>query len=282
MSDRIAVWFSCGAASAVAAYMAKRVYPAAELRILNTPVPEEDEDNQRFRQDVQDWVGAEIETVVNENEKLRSCDDVWTHNYMSTPYGAKCTQLIKKQSRQQWERRNPGYEHILGFTADEQDRHDKFVMTERQIIPILIDLGIDKQECYRILLSVGLELPRMYSMGYPNANCVGCSKATSPTYWNHVRACHPEVFDKRVIQSDRYGAKLARCHPKYLDFCSKHDDGLWYDDRADKCLHGADGTLSSPRIHLRDLPPDAKGAPLKNMDFECGVFCEEWRPSDRA
>lgn len=240
---KIAVWFSCGAASAVAAKMAISRFSDAEIRILNTPVPEEHEDNQRFRNDVANWLGYDIETVVNENPKHRSCDDIWKNNYMSTPRGAKCTQLIKKKARQQWESKNPGYTPVLGFTADESSRHDKFVLTERYIIPVLIDLGITKSDCYRIIREAGIDLPEIYRLGYPNANCIGCVKATSPTYWNHVRKVHPDVFDQRVIQSDRYGAKLVR--------------------------------YKGERIHLRDLPPDAVGRPMKNMDFECGIFCEE-------
>ena len=86
-------------------------------------------------------------------------------------------------------------------------------------------------------------LPAIYLMGYPNANCIGCVKATSPTYWNHVRQHHPDVFQHRAEQSRKLGAKLVR--------------------------------YKGQRIFLDELPPDAKGRPLKSMDFECGIFCEE-------
>jgi hypothetical protein len=242
---KIAVWFSCGAASAVAAIETFKQYPGAEIRVLNTPVPEEHKDNRRFCEDVGRYLGVNIELVVNENTNHRSCDDVWKNNFMSTPKGAKCTQLIKKKARQQWEKLNLGYEVVLGFTADEKERHEDFVMSERPILPVLIDAGISKNDCYKTLIDLGIELPEMYRLGYPNANCIGCVKATSPTYWNHVRKTHPDVFDERVEQSDRYGAKLVRVNNK--------------------------------RIHLRELDPSAKGRPMKSMDIECGIFCEEQR-----
>lgn len=241
--NKVAVWFSCGAASAVAAKMTILLSGGSGVRVLNTPVPEEDADNQRFREDVSGWLGIPIETVVNKNPRKRSCDDVWQNHYMSTPTGAPCTKFIKKEARQQWEVDNPGYEHVLGFTYDEKDRHDKFVLTERNILPVLIAAKITKQDCFDIVRRAGIELPRMYRLGYPNANCVGCSKATSPTYWNHVRKHHPEVFAKRIEQSERYGAKLVR--------------------------------VKNERIPLKDLDPLAKGRPMKGMEFECGVFCEE-------
>ena len=82
----------------------------------------------------------------------------------------------------------------------------------------------------------------MYRLGYPNANCIGCVKATSPTYWNLVRRTFPDVFTDRAAQSRRLGARLAR--------------------------------LDGQRIFLDELPPDAQGRPLKQMP-ECGLFCEE-------
>jgi hypothetical protein len=110
-------------------------------------------------------------------------------------------------------------------------------------LPVLIDDKITKAECYKIVQSWKIELPRIYSMGYPNANCIGCCKATSPTYWNHVRERHPEVFQKRSDQSREIGARLVRVKGK--------------------------------RIFLDELDKNAKGHKMKNMDFECGIFCEE-------
>jgi hypothetical protein len=47
-------------------------------------------------------------------------------------------------------------------------------------------------------------------MGFPNANCIGCVKATSPNYWSLVRKHYPEVFARRADQSRRFGSRLVR------------------------------------------------------------------------
>jgi hypothetical protein len=246
MKETIAVWFSCGAASAVAAAKTLEFYGANyNVRIVNNPVLEEDCDNRRFLKDVQDWLGVQIE--IASNDKFTNCSavEVWEkRKFMSGPLGAPCTIELKKHARQQWEAKNPTDWHVLGFTVEEKTRHERFVLNERpNVIPILIDLNLTKLDCYSILQSAGIQPPRMYSLGYPNANCVGCVKATSPTYWNHVREQHPEVFAERAAQSRRLGARLVRVRNK--------------------------------RIFLDELDPTEKGRPLKNLDFECGIFCEE-------
>jgi hypothetical protein len=242
----IAVWFSCGAASAVAAKLTLDKYAStARIRILNNPVVEEDADNRRFLSDVQAWLGVEIETVAARRYPLQSARDVWEQrSFMSGPKGAPCTIELKKRARQDWEAENRADWHVLGFTADEKTRHDRFVLTERSnVLPVLIDNGVTKNDCYAILQDAGLTLPRVYRMGYPNANCIGCVKATSPTYWNHVRQQHPDVFQDRAEQSRRLGARLVR--------------------------------VDNRRVFLDELDPAAKGRSMKNMDIDCGLFCEE-------
>lgn len=244
--DKIAIWFSCGAASAVAAKKTLEIYAdLAEFRVVNNPVLEEHEDNLRFLKDVEEWLGVPVERAVNAKYPGCSAVDVWAdRNYMSGIAGAPCTLELKKEARKQWENENPVDWHVLGFTAEEEARADRFRTRERRnLIPVLVNEGITKSDCFRILQQAGIDLPRIYKMGYPNANCIGCVKATSPTYWNHVRKMHPEVFEKRATQSREIGARLVR--------------------------------VKGERIFLDELSPDAKGQSMKNLDFECGSFCED-------
>lgn len=244
--ETIAVWFSCGAASAVAAKKTLEKYGATHIvRVINNPVAEEDADNRRFLKDVEKWLGVTIETATNKNYPSTSAVDVWDkRSFMAGPHGAPCTIELKKVARQQWETENKAHWHVLGFTADEEGRHKRFTMTEREnVLPVLIEAGITKAMCFDVLREAGIELPRIYKMGYPNANCIGCVKATSPTYWNHVRQQYPEVFQQRAEQSRKLGARLAR--------------------------------HKGVRVFIDELPADAKGRSMKNMDFECGIFCEE-------
>jgi hypothetical protein len=244
--DTIAVWFSNGAASAIAAKLTIEKYgDLCTVRVLNNPIAEEDADNLRFKQDCESWLGYPIEKVVNKNYPNASAVEVWERQaWMGSVTGAPCTNELKRKARQQWEAKNRHDWLVMGFTSDERDRHNKFVLTERDnLLPILIDANLTKQDCIDILYSCGIEPPAIYKRGYPNANCIGCVKATSPTYWNLVREQDPEVFEQRAEQSRRIGAKLVR--------------------------------VKGSRIFLDELSPDAKGYSLKSMKFECGLFCEE-------
>lgn len=212
---------------------------------MNNPVLEEHLDNLRFCDDVAKWVGIDVIHAFNTKINTISAVDIWdTKKYMSGIKGAPCTVELKKEARYQFEERNKIDWHVLGFTADEKPRSDRFIRGERKnTLPVLIDENITKDDCFKILNDAGIKLPDIYHLGYPNANCIGCVKATSPTYWNHVRKMHPNIFKQRADQSRRIGCKLTRYKGK--------------------------------RLFLDELPIDAKGRPMKNLkSVECGIFCD--------
>lgn len=243
--DKIAVWVSCGAASAMALIETIRQYgEIAEIHALNTFMAEEDDDNQRFLSDLAEYTGKEIVSVKSDLYPSGSAEEVWTkRRYMSSPYGAPCTAFIKKRARQQWEEKNQPDWNVLGFTYDEIKRHEMFCLTERaNTLPVLIDAKMTKACCSIELRQRGLRLPRMYHLGFPNANCPGCVKANGVTYWNTTRVVFPVVFDQRAKLSREIGCKLVRYKGK--------------------------------RIYLDELPADAKGNKMASMP-ECGIFCEE-------
>lgn len=244
----IIVWFSCGAASATAAYKTIQLYsPRYRVRIVNNPVIEEHPDNLRFLRDCEAWFGHPIEIATHSDYPSASAVEVWSRRkYMSGTKGAPCTDWLKKRARGQWEESN-NYDWnidwmVFGFTADEKKRHDTFVLTERNnVLPVLIDEKMSKQDCLDFVAAHGIALPVMYELGFPNANCIGCVKATSPTYWNHVRKHFPAIFWMRALQSRILGVRLVR--------------------------------YKGERIFLDELPADAVGRPLASMKMpECGIF----------
>lgn len=201
-------WFSCGAASAVAAFIAVRQWEDTEVVYCNTMVTEHP-DNQRFFQEIEWWIGQKIRVI--QSEKYRDVVEVWDdRSYMAGIAGAPCTTEMKKIPR--YEFQEPDDVHVFGYTSDEQKRIDRFEDNNPELAVewVLRDSEIDKDDCYDILDNVGIQLPIMYELGYKNNNCLGCVKATSAKYWNMIRRDFPEVFEERARQSREIGAKLTR------------------------------------------------------------------------
>lgn len=241
--DTIAVWFSCGVASAVAAKLTIEKYGNThKILIVNNPVVNEHSDNQRFLNDIEKWLNVKIIKAINSKFPSADIVDVFDKiKYMSGVAGASCTKHLKKEARYQFEKENNIDYHVIGFTYDEIERHNRFIKFERSnILPVLIDAKLTKGRCFEIIQEAGIKLPEIYNLGFPNANCIGCVKSQSPTYWNLVRKKFPDIFLQRAEQSRRLNVRLIK--------------------------------YKGERIFLDELPINAKGGNIKI--YECGIFCD--------
>jgi hypothetical protein len=193
---RVISWFSCGAASAVATVLAAIRY--GDVHAVYCRVREEHEDNLRFLADFERTFGIPVEIITNPQFDGSIYAVFQKRKYIKDQYGAPCTMLLKKEMRKQYQK--PGDIQVFGYTAEEQDRADRFIDANndvREYFPLL-ENGITKVECLRLLQSAGIELPVMYRLGYQNNNCVGCVKG-GMGYWNKIRKDFPEAFNKMAM-----------------------------------------------------------------------------------
>lgn len=244
MGSRVLSWFSCGAASAIAAKEALRLYPGRVEVVYCDTMSAEHPDNARFMADVERWLGVTVRRL--RSDRFASVDEVFEkRNYMAGRRGAICTVEMKKVPRFKFQRADDI--HVFGFTADEGKRIRRFEAGNPDMILawVLRDAGITKADCYRTLTHAGIELPAMYRLGYRNNNCLGCVKATSPAYWAKVRRDFPGVFAQRAAQSRAIGCRLTRVKGK--------------------------------RIFLDELPEGNFGR-YKTEDISCGPECGQVTP----
>ena len=202
---RTLAWFSCGAASAVAA----RLTPDAEPVYCETG--SEHPDNERFLQDCEQWFGRKVTRL--KSERYIDTWDVWTkRRYLAGVQGALCTVELKSMPRLVYQR--PDDVHILGYTVDPSDwnRAERLraVYPEMTIKTPLIDRALTKAHCLDLLERAGIRLPPLYALGFHNNNCMPCVKAQSPAYWALVRREFPEKFERMAKLSRELGVTLAK------------------------------------------------------------------------
>jgi hypothetical protein len=240
---KMLVWFSCGAASAVAAKLSLEIYSGSrdvEVVCCDTR-PSEHPDNYRFSDDVERWLGVPITFI--RNPQFDTVDEVFEKvRYMSGIAGARCTTELKKKPR--FDYAPVDATHAFGFTADETKRIRAFEQNnpDMRLEFVLRDQGVTKKDCYLRLQQAGIRLPEMYLLGFNNNNCPGCVKASSPWYWAMVRKHFPEVFKRRAEQSRAIGCRLVEI---------KHH----------------------VRIFLDELPDREFKPPRKKENLSCGPEC---------
>lgn len=89
-------WFSGGVSSFIAAYLRKDTID----EIFYIDIPDQHPDTLRFLKDCEKALGKKIEILKSD---LGSVNDVIERfRFINSPYGAKCTQVLKKKVRQDW------------------------------------------------------------------------------------------------------------------------------------------------------------------------------------
>lgn len=204
--ERIVVWFSAGAASAVAAKLALSAYPGADVLIARCIVKNEHPDNDRFAADCAAWFGQPVMDLAS--REYADCWDVWEkRRYLNGIAGAPCTLEMKKKVRQDFQADWHPDRQAFGFTVEERKRAERFRQQNPEVTLLtpLIDAGLSKPDCMGMLERAGIKLPVMYSLGYANNNCTTCVKARSPGYWSLTRREFPEDFARMAKLSREIG-----------------------------------------------------------------------------
>lgn len=240
--SRIVIWFSCGAASAVATKLALDQYKNRQIIINYCDTGSEHPDNYRFLSDCEKLFGHKINIL--KSKKYKDTWDVFTKtNYLVGPKGARCTIELKKRLRFDFQK--SGDLQVFGFTIEETSRANRFIDQNHDIAVLfpLIEKKYTKKDCFLFLENKGIALPVMYKLGYKNNNCIGCVKGQAG-YWNKVRKDFPDVFEKM--------AKLER----QLDvaICKTYKNG------------------KRTRIFLDEL--DEKAGKYQIENISCGLLCD--------
>lgn len=198
-------WFSCGAASAVATKLFKPDI------IAYCDVGSEHPDNARFMSDCEKWFEQKV--TILKNPKFKDTWEVWEkRKYLAGIAGAPCTGELKVNPRLAFQRDDDV--HVFGYTADGPDIARAEALQENwpelNCRYPLIERGLNKAACLDMIMRARLKPPLTYQLGFPNANCLPCVKATSPAYWALVRKEFPDHFNRMVELSRRLNVRLSR------------------------------------------------------------------------
>jgi hypothetical protein len=173
---------------------------------------------------------------------------VWKKKrYIKGRKGAPCSAELKRKLLATVSR--PGDIVVLGFTSEEEDRLQDLreLFPDETFCAPLIDHGLSKSDCLAIIDRAGIEIPRMYRLGYDNANCIGCPKG-GQSYWQHIRRDFPEQFVQISTIQQEIGP------------------GSYF-------LRFRSGPRKEERMSLAELP-EGLGNMRDEPSFSCSFFCE--------
>lgn len=234
MTKMTVCWLSAGVSSFVAGYLIKDEID----KFIYIDIDDQHPDSMRFIKDCETALDKPVEIIKSPYGSVeRVCRGF---GFINSAYGAKCTDVLKKRVRKEWEYKNSDkmLTYVWGFDCNESKRANRLsetmIMQEHRFP--LIEKNLSKEEAHGICKLIGIKRPLMYDLGYNNNNCIGCIKG-GMGYWNKIRIDFPEVFKSR--------AKLER-------------------DIGRSCIKG---------VYLDELDPK-RGRMTDEVMQDCSIFCQ--------
>ena len=198
-------WFSSGVSSFIAGYIERNTID----KFIYTHIDDQHPDTFRFTADCEKVLGAKIDVLQSPYKSVSNV--IQQFRFINGPYGAKCTEILKKRVRKEFEFGKNDLTYVWGYDCTERDRAERLqesMPQQKHIFP-LIDRGLTKEECHGMSLQLKIKRPMMYDLGYRNNNCIGCVKG-GMGYWNKIRIDFPDVFSERARQEREIGHTCIR------------------------------------------------------------------------
>jgi len=200
--SKIICWWSGGITSAVACKVALDLYGAENCRVIMIDTKNEDDNTYRFKSDCEKWYGVNIEVITGIGDDYKDIESVWfKHKSLNVANGAICSSKLKRAVREKWQEHNDFDFQVFGFEFDKKEFNRALSLSKnhpkaKSIYPLLMK-GYTKDDCLRIVQDAGIEIPRMYSLGFRNNNCfkTGCVQG-GIGYWQKMKKEFPEKFNK--------------------------------------------------------------------------------------
>lgn len=211
-------WISGGITSAVACWLMRDKID----RLVNIDTFSEHPDNKRFIDDLSKKFGKPIEviSVADYQGRYQNCrshfDILELSRSIKFPGGAACTNELKRKVRERYCKQHNISSFIWGFDVRERERVVRMKASVGQHHFPLFDAGMTKQQCANFVQNeLGIRVPEMYRLGFPNANCIGCVKGGAG-YWNLIRVHFPEIFKRMALLEREIGHSCLRKDGKCL------------------------------------------------------------------
>ena len=196
-NNPVIAWWSGGVTSAVACKLAIDWFGGDAVKVVMIDTHNEDDDTYRFLNECSYWYQKPITKI--SNPVYTSIQEVWDrYNSLNVANGAVCSTDLKRKVREQYQKNNAFSFQVFGFDISETNRAKAMQLNypdSNPIFPLIYEL-LSKKECIKIIESAGIQIPRVYRLGYNNNNCfkTGCVQG-GIGYWQKIGREQPEKFD---------------------------------------------------------------------------------------
>lgn len=215
------VSYSGGIGSFCAAHRLKQAVDPSNITLLFCDTLIEDEDLYRFLNESAQKLNLPLVKIADGRTPWEVFRD---KKYQGNTRTAHCSQVLKTELARKWINKNmPDATLVLGIGWEEQERLGR--AQKNWSIPVIAPLcekpWLGPQDMREIVKSYGIEIPRLYALGFPHNNCGGFCVRAGLKQFAALKKHFPERFEHHRQEQE----KLMKVVPNVKPFLRKTVDG---------------------------------------------------------
>ena len=203
------VSYSGGASSWAAARLTKDrlMVDGDRMTLLFADTLIEDKDTYAFLAAGAANLGLPVTRIADGRTPLEVFGDVkWIGNSRIDP----CSKILKRSLLHKWyDDQDEPKASVLGLDWMEVNRFERYAArADGLCLAPLIDAGVDKRNIMRMVEEAGLPKQRLYSLGFPHANCGGACVKAGQTQWSLLLRTMPDRYAMWEAGENKLRAEL--------------------------------------------------------------------------
>ncbi|MEX1029105.1 MAG: hypothetical protein WDZ91_03550 [Paenibacillaceae bacterium] len=207
------VMYSGGVGSFMAAKRVIETFGVAATVLLFTDTKMEDEDLYRFIKESTRYLEAEFIKISDGRDVWQVFNDV---RFLGNSRIAPCTRILKQDLARTWIEKSFVPDEVVlyvGIDWTEAHRIEKIKNKWAPYIvsaPLMDEPYLSKNDIFKVLEDIGIEKPKLYSLGFSHNNCGGfCCKAGQGHFVNLLEKL-PDRFAYHEKKEDEMREKLGK------------------------------------------------------------------------
>jgi hypothetical protein len=213
MAERYVVQLSGGLGSWATAQRLVERHGAGQVLGLFADTLMEDADLYRFLDDIEAQLGIEVVRIADGRTPWQVFRD---ERMLGNARVDPCSKLLKRELLRAWidEHCTPERDAIaIGIDWTELHRYERAVprwLPYQLVAPLCEAPLLDRSELVELLAVAGIELPRLYRLGFPHNNCGGFCIKAGQAQFAHLLAVMPERYAEHEAAEAELRAHLGR------------------------------------------------------------------------
>lgn len=181
--------------------------------LVFTDTKSEDEDLYRFLDETVKYLEAEFVNLADGRDLWQVFNDM---NFMSNSRVDNCSQILKRSLFKRWLKKEYKPDECILYMGFDWNETHRLPKVQKRYAPYVVKAPLmdkpylSKRDISDVLKEIGIEIPRLYKMGFVHNNCGGFCVKTGQAQFKMLLKTMPERYKYHEEQQEKLFERIGQ------------------------------------------------------------------------